>query len=244
MRRGAQPKFTQAQKGINALGVAGVVCLSIVVAAAAILVASWSWHGSGPAADFSAGGGSAAPLPLSVDECIGGFERANELQRTEPRWVAAELRWDMDPLLQACSLFIDGLALSAAQCPFDGIEKPRARATELLWKTLVRVWQRAQTAPNPRKQVSSEGAEAAIHFVRNATATMLAVVTPPTDPPGLTAWASLLEGTRPREAAEMYAAAQAAGAPPTAMGSVFMHGCLEKAGDYEKAAAMLRQAIS
>ena len=61
--------------------------------------------------------------------------------------------------------------------------------------------------------MSTAGAEAAIKFVRNGTAAMIAVVDAPDDRQGLLSWASLLEETRPAEAIAYYEGAAKLGHP-------------------------------
>ena len=190
-----------------------------------------------------AAGEPAGVEKLTPEQCLADFERASTLQKSEPRWLPSRRAWDMEDLSGACDRYLAGLAVPSARCPYSGMSTARGRARRQLGQALTKIWQRAQADPSGGSQISPQGAEQAIFFVRNATARMVEVVEPPEDPPGLITWASLLEGTKPRMAAKMYSAALSAGEPESPMGYVFLHGTNEKAGDYAKAAKMLRRAL-
>ena len=227
-------------RGLTALALVpvGVALLAALVAVVLRLAPPSSEPPARPAAGEPAGVENLTP-----EQCLADFERASTLQKSEPRWLPSRRAWDMEDLSGACDRYLAGLAVPSARCPYSGMSTARGRARRQLGQALTKIWQRAQADPSGGSQISPEGAERAIFFVRNATARMVEVVEPPEDAPGLITWASLLEGTKPRMAAKMYSAALSAGEPESPMGYVFLHGTNEKAGDYAKAAKMLRRAL-
>lgn len=182
---------------------------------------------------------------LSADDCLGDFARADALGRwgTDPIWLAQQREWNMSQLTAVVELCLRGLSLPTQQCAMPSVRTARTRAREQLQSTLMQIWTSAQSDPSGGTNVAPVGAERAIRFVRNATAFMHKLTEPPEDAYGLVAWASLFEETRPREAAEYYAAALVAGTPESAQGLAFMGGCHLKRHDYPRALAMLRRAI-